>query len=229
MAKHSAGWAPIRVPATLLGSAEYTAYLGVRNGSQRFGRPLVHPGYVSGRYYWGDGLTPSTPSAAQTADRLYLTPIQIHHRVLVDKLTARVSTGVAATNVKLAVYESIPDSNTGEFRPGRRIMYTAAIATTAASAVEADPIGQEIIEPGIYWFGCQTDGATEMRSIATADRHIAPLVGGSTVDAVFGNSGQVLGVLITAAYASGVPDDITNSVFTQILTATVPVVGFKAG
>lgn len=112
--------------------------------------------YVTGRYYGennGNGLT----TFALTANRLYFAPFFCIATTTFDRLVVYVSTAVAATNLRLGIFNSGSDGF-----PGTRLLDAGTVASATTGTKEIT-ISQSLTADTVYWLGVVSDGAPSIR------------------------------------------------------------------
>lgn len=99
--------------------------------------------------------TASSTGYTMTANRLVLVPFKLGCRLECDALTIRVGTGAASSNVRLGVWEALPDNNVGKL-----LGETASLAsaTSGADVIGTLTGGPITLTPGWYFTGVVSDG-----------------------------------------------------------------------
>lgn len=97
----------------------------------------------------------SSTGYTMVANRLVIVPFKLGTRVECDALCLRVGTGVAATNVRMGIWDEQADGH-----PGRLLGETGALASTTSGSDVIGTIGSVItLQPGRYFTGVVSDGA----------------------------------------------------------------------
>jgi len=123
-------------------------------------RPDFYGGFASGNYYKSPIFTSTASSAASTyykspiftstassaASTSYghFVPFYVHETTTFDRIAVQVTTGVAASTIKLAVYDSNADG-----RPSALVV-DAGTVSGATSGFKAATISQTL-SAGLYW------------------------------------------------------------------------------
>lgn len=106
---------------------------------------LMHPGYVSGRWY--RGFWHGTVNGTVVADTLYAHAIVVPRPITIQSLGLRCGTGVASSFVKMGIY----NNNNGV--PGTLLHQLNSNPSTATSNsnVTGGFASNPTLQPGIYW------------------------------------------------------------------------------
>jgi hypothetical protein len=101
--------------------------------------------------------------AAMVANTIYLYPFTVQRAITVDELGARVTTGVAASSVQLAIYAS------ADGEPDGAPLATTVSLSSAASGVISDDITDfNLSEKTSYWMATNSSGAITMQHLSGA-------------------------------------------------------------
>lgn len=144
-------------------------------------RPLLHPGYVAGRWYCG--LNQQTPgSAARANGSLYATPFFIEQGITISDLAMVVQTLAVGGKIQLGIYASDPAT---KMPTGAPLAVTGDLSTTLLAAVSGDITGADVaLSPGLYWFGMMVD-ATAAATVTVNTQgigcHGLALIGSTTL------------------------------------------------
>ena len=105
-----------------------------------------------------EGPVTLAASSSTSANRLSLAPFRNYRRRSISELGARVTTGVAASNIALAIYAHDPATG---FPTGSALCSTGSISSAAAGAVSSTISGGGSItlEPGVYWMAIWASAA----------------------------------------------------------------------
>lgn len=155
-------------------------------------------------------------SIAITANILYANPIIISKPLSLSDLAINVTTGVAATNAKLAIYK-----DNGNLIPASLVYDAGAIATAtnstfASIAVSPSPIK---LQPGLYWLAVVSDGGATIRFIPVASQ--LPILGNDNVATTsYGGPGYYKGF----TYPAGAMPDPFPTALTVNAAAQIPAI-----
>lgn len=181
-----------------------------------------HPGYRSGRWYYDRGLTLSAAPVAQTANKVYLFPIEIEDDgVVVSTLGARIATAVPATQARLGLY-----ANAGGV-PGVLLAQGATVIDGSITGGKQSVVtGNVTLSRGVVWAAVHTDGALQATSLlVNALTVIGAKVGGASLGNVSANCSPAY--TADQPFASGLPADLTGATLTDVTTASCPALWFK--
>lgn len=186
---------------------------------------LDHGGYIVGNWYLPVQTPQSTGGANPgTAGLITLLPGVIKQRVLVNALGLRITTA-GTGNAQAAIYRS----RLG--RPSTLLASTGSMSTASVASVNA-PLsqGDQILEPGMYWWATAMDNTTAalMSVIATAANPILGALLGSTSQTV-AMTAQGFGGYTTPGTFGTWPADLTSATLTDLTSARAGVVAFKTG
>lgn len=172
-------------------------------------------GYVSTRWY--RSVASGTSNSAVLADNLLALPLIIKSSVTISNLGVRVATGVAATEVKYAIYSNVAGVPTD-------LLYqvSAAAATTASNSnATAGFASNPTLSEGSYWVVSLFNGAPTITCAAAADPELTTLIGiGSASSLTTGSTG----LLSASSYAGGFPSTFPAI---TLFTGSVPIVFFQ--
>ncbi|QCB41036.1 hypothetical protein E5673_01340 [Sphingomonas sp. PAMC26645] len=180
------------------------------------------PGYISGNWY---ALIPgaslgSGNSGLNTAVRMI--PFQLYERITLSALAARVTTAASGGSFGLAIYAH----NGGTGRPtGAPLASVTGLTTAAAAVVSAALPGNVTLEPGTYWFACQTDNAGTVFSVMVdTSTWMSAMIGSQTLANVSsGAANSQMHLAVTNTY--GVFPDMTAAIFSEV-TSRAYALGF---
>ena len=169
---------------------------------------VLHPGYVSGRWY---GYQPTTAllGTAVAADTIYFCPIPVWRVVRMTGLGVIPQTAVAGVTGKLALYAA----DTARGLPGALIAAcsgTVDMNTTANTTVAAAFSRVQTLDPGWYWGAAVFSGAAQPYNFgansATA-QGIGWALGANSLRSIVssGSTAQSAGITCSFPYASGFP------------------------
>lgn len=191
----------------------------------------AHPGYLSGGYYFADGIMHAATPAANSANTIYFHPFVLVASATIDSLIARVSTAAASGLFQMALYAS--HATTG--LPTGAALYSSASQSTTSATVIEDTGPSLALSAGLYWaaFNKDTTAATAVfTSLTTNSLRVPQLVPAQTAAGLMAAVASVL-----AGYSRsttfGTWPTLTGSFsgdsLAQVTTnGIVPVIGFKA-
>lgn len=169
----------------------------------------LNPYYVAGNWVclvWGVFGSVTT----MTLNTIYLTPFRIEKAITLSDLAVRVRTGVAASNIQLAIYNSTGTSR----KPGTLVGATGSIASATSSAnVSGDISGADVtLQPGLYWaaINCDTSGIA-VDCIGQGVSLMNNMIGSATLANIA--TSMALGQTIAQTY--GTWPDLTGQSFTD--------------
>ena len=143
-----------------------------------------------------------------TANRLSMVPIVLP-AFTATRISVRVSTGVAATNVRYGIYNSADDGSP------TTLLADCGTTTTTSNADAPITISQSIAG-GIYWLACVFDGAP---GIMCSNGNSGGLGRDSTSSTVT----NILGYYRSFTYGT-LPSDETGQTYTNLTGAVCPVI-----
>jgi hypothetical protein len=187
----------------------------------------VHPGYISGRYYTPPHYGMSTAGGAGGLDSIRLFPFMLGAAVTISELGARVTTIQAAQNFQAAIYAA--DGTTQ--RPTSTALGSTGNISTAVQVTLSGAVGANFtLQPGIlYWAATNCSHATPVLN-SIHNQFAVPhawLQGTATVTSIL-QSSQTFIAGLTTPQTFGTWPDLTSATFTEIATATIPLIFFKA-
>lgn len=115
------------------------------------------------RYIANTEMGAALTALTGVADRLELSPWICPYDMSVDRLGALVSTGVAATNIKLLIYSA--DVNG---RPLNKLLETANIASTSTAFAPSAALSIKLNKGQLYWVGVRHSGIAQLNAIPLA-------------------------------------------------------------
>jgi hypothetical protein len=118
----------------------------------------VEPLFVSGRYYTTDANVGT--GSALTANRAHAIPFWVHTQTTFDRIGIRVTTGVAATTIRLGIY----DSNSSRFP--NNLVLDAGTVDSSASTTNREITISETLNTGLYFLvACAQGGTPSVQNI----------------------------------------------------------------
>jgi phage-related tail fiber protein len=187
-----------------------------------------HRSYTSGRYYARTrGVTRGTGALA-LGDAFYGLLFEVKELVTIDRLAAMVNTGVASSNIKMAMYDA-------RAATWVRKASTGAVDTSTSSTSVTGTLNEGssvIIQPGIYGLGCVADPAA-IANLVIANNNsmaLAEDIGGSSMSNLVGSASNIIGFTKTSSgmYAAGCPSTIDMSnLATAGANVNCPIIGFR--
>lgn len=175
----------------------------------------AHPGYKSAWWYLMT-LKSGEIGAGQalSVDFIYYVPFFHERSVTLSDLGARVTTGAASGEIKLAIYAH--DTSTG-LPTGAPLAETAGIAATAAGAVSADITGANVTLDGgyLYWAAFRSNNSTIALQSALADAVVdwTRFVGNGTLSTLTSNATNVAPIISSAeTYANAWPNAASETI-----------------
>lgn len=139
-----------------------------------------------------EGPITLSASSSTSANRLSLAPFRNYRRRSISELAARIVTGVAASNVALAIYAHDPATG---FPTGSPICSTGSISSATSGSNVSSTIsggGSVTLEPGVYWMALWASAAGieyQQTSMNNAAIMQATISGAATLaDVVLGNN-----------------------------------------
>jgi hypothetical protein len=127
-------------------------------------------------------------AAGSSANNIYLYPFTVQRSITVGELGARVTTGVAASSVQLAIYASAdgePD--------GAPLATTVSLSSAAAAVISDNVTDFNLSEKTTYYMAINSSGAITMQH----------LTGAAQLAAAFTIGAPTLATVSSAAAASG--------------------------
>lgn len=177
------------------------------------------PGYFANAYFapapWV--TTTASPSAACTADRLYMYSFYVPRKMVVDRLAISVTTAGTTSAVKMAIYTNPWDAVVYRLTDAN----PTGVATTSLGNVEITLAAAVTLSPG--WYGAATlcTGSTHRFIAVQSAAANAGLQGGYSSLANIGAS-HPTGLFYDTAYSGGFPDTLTT--MTVLTASSMPVV-----
>lgn len=178
-----------------------------------FAAVMLHPGYVSGRWYMPTVRGTIGAGSALGAASIVLYPFFLPKSVTINTLGARITTQAASGNIQLAIYNSVAATGL----PGTLAANTANISTTSSGLVSSAVVqgsGSVTLAPGLYWGAVNADataGSTVVLQAITAAAIVAgDIIGSATQSQV--SSGASNGMLThTVGSTFGTWSDLTGT------------------
>lgn len=165
---------------------------------------------IVGRWY-SPVPTGSQGGSAIPANTIIFQPFVVAKAITVSDLGVLVTTAQAAGNVQVAIY-----ADGGAAKPtGNALAVTASMTTAVVTGVQADITGANVaLAPGLYWMAVNQDNSSSAFStVGAALHHFSYLVGGSTLNDLFG-AATSYAMRLTLAQTFGTWPDVTASSFT---------------
>lgn len=127
---------------------------GERTAFSRFG-------FISTQYVDQSTTALAATTLAGAANRIELYPYipQVSHSI--DRISCYVTTGVAAAQVKLVIYDSGTDG-----WPDALLYESAALAAATSNAIAEATMSQAFVAGHIYWLGVRHSSTSTLRAIA---------------------------------------------------------------
>lgn len=179
------------------------------------------PAYKASRYYLPFGVTVVTSGlTAPGANSIRLFKARVLQDCVIDQALMRVVATQASQNVQAAVYNDDPATGF----PGTLVASSGSMSTTSAAAVTA-PMSAALSVNRYYWFASCCDHATPtFNSQSAAAMALGAAVIGSATAA---NAIAAVPVGLSFAGTFGTWPNLTGQSFTDIATASIPIVGFR--
>jgi hypothetical protein len=188
--------------------------------------PRRHPGIRSARYYpVYAGITVSNV-ALPAIDTLYCYPFELTREITVDKLSAWVVTGGAASALKAAIWVNSPgDASEGLPIGAPVIVHNAGVGTVTSGVQALLSVTDTRLPPGVYWMGVKGRGtAPTFRSISNASNQIDVLIGRAAAGA-----GGLTALSLSDAYINNMPTLTGGESWTDYAGDGVPVMSLLSG
>lgn len=101
---------------------------------------------------------------ALVANRIYAVPYVAPDRGgTLDALEVYVTTGVAATNLRIGIYENAGEA---DLYPGTLLLDAGAFTSTTSNQKRTASISQALTPGALYWFAVVSDGAPTLRGVS---------------------------------------------------------------
>lgn len=182
--------------------------------------PRAKPRYIANRYYLPSGVTIATSVSAPGANSIRLFKALVLQSCVIDQALMRVIATQASQNVQAAIYEDDPATG----KPGTLVASSGSMSTASAAAVTAS-MAATLYASRYYWFASCCDHATPtFNSQLVAAMALGVAVIGS---ATAGNAISGAPVGLSFAGTFGTWPDLTGQSFTDVGTASIPLVGFR--
>lgn len=181
------------------------------------------PGYVTGKWYQPFGGIQIAEDQAPGSGSIRLMPIVIKQKITIGALATRVATVSASGNVQFAIYAS---DSISKLPFGTPVYKSASVSTTSLGVVSITGVATTL-NPGIYWFCTNSDNAQ-----ATYPGHDATtfffstFFGSTSTTNLLSEDANIVGLGIAQTYGTW-PTLSGSSSFTEITTATIPLVIFQ--
>jgi len=170
------------------------------------------PDPIVGNWHTSSGVVSVSNGSAVTANRIYYAPMEMRSRRTISDLGVRITTAVASSNVRLAIYAN----NAATGRPtGTPLAETGSISSAATGAVSADITGANVtLDAGIYWAAMNSDSAIAVGAIGTSVTDISTAaIGSATLGNMLGS--QASGFYLRSDETFGAFPDATSETFTE--------------
>lgn len=118
-------------------------------------------GFITGQYVDQALTALAATTLAGAANRIELYPYIPQVSFSIDRISCYVTTGVAAAQVKLVIYDS--DANG---YPGALLYESAALAAATTNAIAEATMSQAFVAGHIYWVGVRHSSTSTLRAIA---------------------------------------------------------------
>lgn len=186
---------------------------------------LDHPGYVAGRWYnpIRASVVGGASLAASTARFL---PFFLPKPVTISDLGVRVTTAVAASNVRAAIYAA---HSSAHLPTGLPLAQTGDLSAAVADVVSAAITGGNVaLAPGWYWMAVVADTTgIGLQTAAVAQAWTANAIGSATLANISAGAADTR-LVLSVAMAFGSFADMTGAAFTEATTGQNGLVFFKA-
>lgn len=207
-----------------------TAYLTPAQVRNYVATQLMHPGYVSGRWYMPFvGASQAAVGGACPANTIRLAPFFVPRTVTINTLGARITTGAASGNIQLGIYAS--SATTG--LPTTLVAHTASISTTSTGLVSSAVVegsGSVTLPAGLYWMAINADatagGTVVMQALNVSSINAGHIIGSSTQSNVSTGTNATIACETVAATFNTWTADITGTTSTNA-TAQWALIHFK--
>lgn len=174
----------------------------VNRNTQVSAQKLISSGHVSIH-------TASSTGYAAVANRLVFMPFKLEVSAEVDALAVRVGTGVAATNVRLGLYDIGSDG-----QPNALLRETSALASATSGADVIGTVTPIRLQPGWYFLAIATDGAP---ALGVFNGSVMPVWMGSSA-----NSLIVPNFFYSTHTFGSLPNPAPTTGLTPVNSATAP-------
>jgi hypothetical protein len=184
-------------------------------------------GYVAGRWiapYVGTlGASAALPTGA-----IKFIPFKLDRTITVTGLGCRITTGVAASNIQLAIYAN---NLTGGQPTGTALLSTGNISSASAVTVSETSIGPVTLTAGtLYWAGFNNSAATTAAQVILA-ANVSPMgrMVGATNLADLTNGAATAALMLEYTQVFGTWPDVTSGPFTTSTTGRQIAVYLQIG
>lgn len=218
---------------SLLGAANYAAIRALLNlvtgaDVQAYSAAIAPP-IPSGQWMHGEGFGASATGTAPGASSMRMYPVRVRRAVTITDLALKVLTAAASGNVQVAIYAA----DAATLAPTGAPLFSSASQSTASTGVVGPSSVATTLAPGIYWFATNSDASAATAAYTSrgaGNTGQVELVGATTAANAL-NSGSV-----TNGYAKSqtfgtwptLTGNYTTDSLTEVTTATIPAVAFKA-
>lgn len=182
---------------TLSGSAQISSDMPAQmyGGTAASAGSSAYGGQVGKRFGSAAPLQGAASTMLQISDNMYFAPYYLAQGISLAALAILVTTPVAASNIKLALYSRLADGS-----PGALIASTGNITTTAAALARGVITQSNInITPGWYWVAIHTSHAI---TVQTTDGNVLSPNGSGLNDPRL----QLSRLTAALSFSSGLPD-----------------------
>lgn len=171
--------------------------------------------YMPGIYYDASFMgTLNSPTYLGVANALDLLPFFVTRDLNVTEFTVGVTTGVAATNARVVIYEANDNSV-----PGRKVYESVDLSTATSTTAPAIAASFTFLANKLYWIGTHCSGAPNLRGVR--DYAVMPLGFSTGGVLVTGN------LMLRRSVTYGSAPAAYNFTTADLATATPPSVRFK--
>lgn len=174
------------------------------------------PGYVAGRWI-APYIGTLGASAVIPAGAIKFIPFRLERTITVTGLGCRITAGVAASNIQLAIYAN---NLTGGQPTGSALLSTANISSASAVAVSQTSMGPVTLDANtVYWAGFNNSVGTVAAQVVLA-ANVSPMgrMIGATNLADLTNGATTAALMLEYTQAFGTWPDVTAGPFTTSTT-----------
>ena len=173
---------------------------------------------VSGRFYTSQVIAHDRTTAAQVANRIVLTPVVFSRPFVSDQIAIEVTTLVASSNARVAIYEGNPTTGL----PGELFWSSTTNLDCSTAGVKSITLPNlTFVEDRIYWLAVWTSSTQTLRaSQKVATRQIC---GQSTISGT-----TVLNAIArTVTFGSAWPSPF-NGLVTEAVSLNPAIIGLRS-
>ncbi|MES2494649.1 MAG: hypothetical protein V4618_00915 [Pseudomonadota bacterium] len=210
---------------TLIDDADAAAARGTL-GIAAAVRPLVHPGYVASRWYWGRqaSVAGGTNNGANT---LRFGTFVVEQAITISDLGTRITVLSAGGKIQLGIYASDPATL---LPTGSALAVTGDLATDTAVTVSGDIVGADVtLQPGLYWSALMVDNGTATASVWNTGFALASHQVGATsmANLSIGNTRADLGYYVSGTITFGTWPSIASITLLEAGGVPETAIAFK--